>query len=772
MQVSDNIMKSLFLILITSILVPVLAVAGDYTWPLPASRELTSNFCAFRGGHYHAGIDIRTFGKTGYKVVAVDDGYLWRVGSNWWGYGNVVYLKLDNGNIAVYGHLSEFTPEVEKYVRAEQHKAGRYKVNLYPEKDLFRFKKGELIGKSGQSGAGAPHLHFEIRDANNNPLHPFRFYSSVRDTRKPRFEEITFRPLKGFGNVEGAHQGYSARLRYNRDRGVYTNAKIFRMYGEVGIEIKVADYINNHSRKFNVTDIKLYLDDTLRFHSRYDSLSFSTWNLVDLDYNHYQRIKNKHYYHNLYYPDGLKSGQFRAGSDCPTCRGLTLDSTLSPGLHDLKIVATDSHGNRAKAEVKIEILPVPKLRSVFEGRNNPANFDFFTHSSYLFPARSDYRIDLLKFDPDSVGFIKFARISSEQTNAGTILPLQNVIETLEPVTGDDGFQLVRIDFADKNGIFHRELLGYYPEFHSNYIDSKHLNQIDWIESVQFYSSHPEIVCDPAGFYDFIIQNDIGISFVQPLLSGDDRLKFALRLDRPIGSFLEGFHPVPNLLNDLVIRKAASESYIYHRGNSDAEYIREGFRIRIPKSIPSDLFFSVGHFTGSSSGPSLIIQPDDRLFIENISLGIKLPNTMSAEKTGLFTIDRKGNPGFATNDLDPDGYMMADFRSFGSFQLLTDTEPPRIYSIRPKNGSYTSYSRPKIRFRIKDELAGIGSDTLVTVTLDGRWQVCELDVDNDIAYVHLDRALTPGKHELVISARDNLGNLAVRKSLFRYQPSGN
>ncbi|UCE08247.1 MAG: M23 family peptidase, partial [bacterium] len=80
--------------------------AQDYLWPTDASQYLTSSFAEYRPGHFHAGIDIKTWGRIGHKVFAIRDGYIMRIGVSPFGYGKVLYQKLDTGVIAVYAHLS------------------------------------------------------------------------------------------------------------------------------------------------------------------------------------------------------------------------------------------------------------------------------------------------------------------------------------------------------------------------------------------------------------------------------------------------------------------------------------------------------------------------------------------------------------------------------------------------------------------------------------------------------------------------------------------
>ena len=88
-------------------------------------------FGDFRPGRYHAGFDLRTGGEEGWPVVAVGDGYVMRASTSYFGYGRALYLRLDDGRIAVYGHLQKFGPQVTKRVRAEQKRVRLYRTNQY-----------------------------------------------------------------------------------------------------------------------------------------------------------------------------------------------------------------------------------------------------------------------------------------------------------------------------------------------------------------------------------------------------------------------------------------------------------------------------------------------------------------------------------------------------------------------------------------------------------------------------------------------------------------
>ena len=137
----------------------------NYHWPTIGSKAMSSNFGEFRDGGYHMGIDIKTLEETGWPVYAVDDGYISRMVTNFSGYGKGLYLTLNDGNVAVYAHLEEFAFRLETIFYSLQEKNNSYIVNEYFSPEQFPFKKGDIIGYTGNTGASfGPHFHFELRN--------------------------------------------------------------------------------------------------------------------------------------------------------------------------------------------------------------------------------------------------------------------------------------------------------------------------------------------------------------------------------------------------------------------------------------------------------------------------------------------------------------------------------------------------------------------------------------------------------------------------------
>jgi len=103
---------------------------------LPVSGRYTSCFC-MRWGKMHQGIDIAA--PTGTPIVAPEDGVVLEAGPAS-GYGNVIYLQHENGDVTVYGHMSKILVDAGQVVLG-----------------------GEVIAEVGSEGfSTGPHLHFEV----------------------------------------------------------------------------------------------------------------------------------------------------------------------------------------------------------------------------------------------------------------------------------------------------------------------------------------------------------------------------------------------------------------------------------------------------------------------------------------------------------------------------------------------------------------------------------------------------------------------------------
>lgn len=214
-----------------------------------------------RADHFHAGIDIKTQGREGIPVLASADGYVSEVRVQTSGYGNVIFLTHPNGYVTVYGHLKEFAEPLASFVKKKRLESQTFEIQLKPASSEFAFKKGQIIGYSGNTGGSAgPHLHFEIRDSNNNILNPLNFgFTEIKDNVPPIFQELFIKTLNTDARVNGEF-GRKAFRPTKKPDGTYSINTEITALGEIGLELLAVDKMNDSHNSNGLSCTELFVD--------------------------------------------------------------------------------------------------------------------------------------------------------------------------------------------------------------------------------------------------------------------------------------------------------------------------------------------------------------------------------------------------------------------------------------------------------------------------------------------------------------------------------
>jgi len=300
-------------------------------YPLKSEAPVTSTFMEARSLHFHTGIDFSTGGRCGLPIYSPVDGYVVRLKVSYIGMGKAVYIQDSAQKVYVFAHLDEFAGPLDSIVKAQQLKTREYTQDLWLEHGRIALRKGELVGYSGKSGYGPPHLHFEMRRGFDVALNPL-FYLGIRDSIPPEIKFIDVVPLSPESSIDGLP--IPRRLRPKKV------GDVLHIQGKFGIEISAVDYVNDRSYETAPYSFKLLVDGDTLFSVRFDSLNFREFGLSRSLYrpegSHYSRALVR-----LYPPRG---GAMGLESRWP-------GKAYMPGYHRAIVVVSDLAGNERSVSV-------------------------------------------------------------------------------------------------------------------------------------------------------------------------------------------------------------------------------------------------------------------------------------------------------------------------------------------------------------------------------------------------------------------------------------
>jgi len=309
----------------------------NFSSPLDIKLILSGTFGELRTNHFHTGIDIKTKGRIGFDVKAIDDGWVSRINVSPYGYGKAIYITHPNGYTSVYGHLNNFSPEIERIVKKEQYKKERNTITVFPKKNEIIIHKNQIIAKSGNTGGSAgPHLHFEIRETKTaKPQNPFNFGYKVQDTRKPTINKsFVYNFDKKAGDI------LSLKEIKTNSKGNATDT-ISVPSSWIGFGIDSFDRLDFANNKNGIYSVRLNVDGEKYFEYKMNSLDFSKQRYINsfIDYAYYK--KNRRRIQKLFLEPGNKLNIY----DFTKNNGyLHLEENKS---HSIEMIAEDYKGNKS-----------------------------------------------------------------------------------------------------------------------------------------------------------------------------------------------------------------------------------------------------------------------------------------------------------------------------------------------------------------------------------------------------------------------------------------
>lgn len=262
--------------------------------PMEIPLVLSGTFGELRTNHFHAGLDIKTQQKEGIPVNAAAEGYISRINVSLWGYGNALYITHPNGYTTVYGHLKEFSPEIDAYVRKKQYEEESFAIRLYPKAGELQVSQGQIVALSGNSGSsGGPHLHYEIRDLKQDILNPFDFGLKVPDHKNPSIQAAFAYSRNDTSQVNQSNK--VVQLVINRKLDGDLQANTIYAHGEIGFGINAYDRLDGALNRNGLYQLDMSVNGKEVFQFKADKFSFSEsrWINSYIDYDRLARLRQR-----------------------------------------------------------------------------------------------------------------------------------------------------------------------------------------------------------------------------------------------------------------------------------------------------------------------------------------------------------------------------------------------------------------------------------------------------------------------------------------------
>ncbi|MCF8297017.1 MAG: M23 family metallopeptidase [Saprospiraceae bacterium] len=267
--------------------------------PLDIGLVSSGTFGELRSNHFHSGVDFKTLGKTGQNVYAVADGYVSRIKISAYGYGKAIYITHPNGYVSVYGHLDSYNQEIGDFVKKEHYKCESFEMDVFPDSNLLKVKKGQVIGLSGNSGSsGGPHLHFEIRDAKTEyPINPLFFGIKLTDNIKPILSLLKVFPANNESYINNKAEKKSYKLINSVGKYKLNQKDTIELSGKIYFGIQAIDKLNGAANKNGIYSIELLIDSVTYFYFDVETFGFHENRYLNslIDYEEYIKSGNRIY---------------------------------------------------------------------------------------------------------------------------------------------------------------------------------------------------------------------------------------------------------------------------------------------------------------------------------------------------------------------------------------------------------------------------------------------------------------------------------------------
>lgn len=393
---------------------------GYFMYPVGAKIALAANFGELRPNHYHMGLDCKTDQRENMPVYAAADGYVAHVRIEPSGFGRAIYINHPNGLTTLYGHLNNFMPELEKYVKEQQYKLESWKVFLDIPANLFPVKKGRFIAYSGNTGGSqGPHTHFEIRDTKTDKvLNPLLFGFPIPDNVPPTLLRLAVYD-RCMSTYSQTPKMYS--LKMINGKYVPSSSTIFVNTDRVSFAISAFDRYTGSNNPNGIYQAVLYDNGEPVVGFQLDSITYDETRYLNAHIDYKLKASGGPYVEHLSRLPGYPQGVYK---DIKSDGVISLEDDST---HQVKVEVKDTYGNTSVLQflIKRGFINENRPKQNFEQKFSPGFVNIFE--------RDD--IQVILGEKDLYDTVNFMYAKKPSTTPQAVSPLHVVHTPLVPVHG-------------------------------------------------------------------------------------------------------------------------------------------------------------------------------------------------------------------------------------------------------------------------------------------------------------------------------------------------
>ncbi|MCX7997968.1 MAG: M23 family metallopeptidase [Leptospiraceae bacterium] len=237
-----------------------------YHWPVQGSKVITGSFGEFRRYNFHLGTDFATEGKEGLPILALTNGKVIKIQSYRYSIGNAIWLEHKDGFVSRYGHLQKFSEKILNSILSDEVKEKiffrqDFEYNFSKENQPY-FSIGEVLGYSGKTGLGPPHLHVDLFLGETHfNLADFLDTSSLETKIMVDYVELV--PLDNTSFINSKNQSLKIKFESSySDFYTYVERVPLLLQGKIGLKLAASE-VTKSGNRLGLKAIALKINDIL-----------------------------------------------------------------------------------------------------------------------------------------------------------------------------------------------------------------------------------------------------------------------------------------------------------------------------------------------------------------------------------------------------------------------------------------------------------------------------------------------------------------------------